>query len=232
MCEAAVRLIKAAGYTNAGTVEFIVDQRRQLLLHRGQRPHPGRASGDRDGHRHRPDQAADPHRRRRAAAVHAGRHRAPRRRDRVPHQRRRPRPQLSALAPARSSSCIVPGGPGVRFDSHAHAGYTVPPYYDSMIGKLIVHQPTRERSDRTACSAPSRELRIEGIKTTIPLHQEILSHARLRRRPHRHDVRRANIRRTERSSGYAVKRSQRRRRIMAWPGIRSRCTGSIADDLP
>ena len=59
-----------------------------------------------------------------------------------------PDEELPALARARSSRLIVPGGFGVRFDSHAHAGYVVPPYYDSMIGKLIVHQPTRARGDR------------------------------------------------------------------------------------
>ena len=66
---AAVRLIKAAGYTNAGTVEFLVDQEAEFLPPRSERPHPGRASGHRTGHRHRPDQGADPHRRRRAAAA-------------------------------------------------------------------------------------------------------------------------------------------------------------------
>jgi acetyl-CoA carboxylase biotin carboxylase subunit len=70
----------------------------------------------------------------------------------------------------------VPGGPGVRWDSHAHAGYTVPPYYDSMIGKLIVHRPTRE--DAIACMKRAlSELRIEGIKTTAPFHHRVLSHA-------------------------------------------------------
>ena len=71
---------------------------------------------------------------------------------------------------------IAPGGFGVRFDSHAHAGYTVPPYYDSMIGKLIVHQPTRAEAIQSMQRALS-EMRIEGIKTTIPLHQKILGHA-------------------------------------------------------
>ena len=73
LCAAAVRLVKAAGYTNAGTVEFLVDPRSEFLPARGQRPHPGGASGDGRGDRHRPDQAADPHRRRREAAVQAGR---------------------------------------------------------------------------------------------------------------------------------------------------------------
>ncbi len=71
---------------------------------------------------------------------------------------------------------IAPGGFGVRFDSHAHSGYVVPPNYDSMIGKLIVHQPTR--AEAIACMQRALgELRVEGIKTTIPIHQEILSHS-------------------------------------------------------
>ncbi len=69
---------------------------------------------------------------------------------------------------------IAPGGPGVRFDSHAHAGYTVPPYYDSMIGKLIVHQPTREAAIQCMARALS-ELRITGIQTIVPFHQQILN---------------------------------------------------------
>ena len=70
----------------------------QLLLHRDQRPHPGRASRDRDGHRHRPDQGADPGGRRRAAALPPGRHSPAGRGDRVPHQRRGPGQALPAHA--------------------------------------------------------------------------------------------------------------------------------------
>ncbi len=70
----------------------------------------------------------------------------------------------------------VPGGFGVRFDSHVHEGYTVSPYYDSMIGKLIVHQPTRREAIACMKRALS-ELHIEGVKTTIPLHLKILDHA-------------------------------------------------------
>ena len=68
---------------------------------------------------------------------------------------------------------IVPGGFGVRFDSHVHAGYIVPPYYDSMIAKLIVHQPTREAAIRCMGRALA-ELRIKGIQSTVPFHQAIL----------------------------------------------------------
>ncbi len=68
---------------------------------------------------------------------------------------------------------VVPGGLGVRFDSHAHAGYTVPPYYDSMIAKLIVHQPTRSEVIECMYRALD-ELRIGGIQTTVPFHKKIL----------------------------------------------------------
>ncbi len=71
---------------------------------------------------------------------------------------------------------MVPGGFGVRFDSHAHPGYVVSPHYDSMIGKLIVHQTTRREAIAGMLRALD-ELRIEGIKTTVPLHREILRHA-------------------------------------------------------
>ena len=71
---------------------------------------------------------------------------------------------------------IAPGGFGVRFDSHVHEGYVVSPYYDSMIGKLIVHQPTRPEA--IACMKRAiGELHIEGIKTTIPLLQKIHDHS-------------------------------------------------------
>ena len=61
-------------------------------------------------------------------------------------------------------------------DSHAYAGYSVPPYYDSMIGKLIVRQPTR--SEAIACMLRAlNELRIEGIPTTTTFHKELLHHS-------------------------------------------------------
>jgi acetyl-CoA carboxylase biotin carboxylase subunit len=64
----------------------------------------------------------------------------------------------------------------VRFDSHAHSGYVVPPHYDSMIGKLIVHQQTRAEAIASMQRALA-ELRVEGIHTTIPIHQDILKHS-------------------------------------------------------
>jgi len=70
---------------------------------------------------------------------------------------------------------IVPAGPGVRVDTHMYQGAVISPYYDSMIAKLIVHQPTREEAIATMKRA-LREFRIEPIKTTIPAHIKILSH--------------------------------------------------------
>jgi acetyl-CoA carboxylase biotin carboxylase subunit len=67
-----------------------------------------------------------------------------------------------------------PGGPGVRVDSHLYTGYTVPPYYDSMIGKLIAHGNDRNMAlarMRTALT----EIVVEGIKTNVALHRDILS---------------------------------------------------------
>ena len=67
----------------------------------------------------------------------------------------------------------VPGGPGVRVDSAIYQGYKIPPFYDSMVGKLIVWALTREEAINRARRA-LREYRLEGIKTTIPLHMRLL----------------------------------------------------------
>ncbi|SMP52726.1 acetyl-CoA carboxylase, biotin carboxylase subunit [Neorhodopirellula lusitana] len=77
-------------------------------------------------------------------------------------------------SPGKIESMFVPGGLGVRFDSHVTGGYSVPPYYDSMIGKLIVHRPTREMAIATMKRA-LQELQVQGIKTTVPFHQWILN---------------------------------------------------------
>jgi acetyl-CoA carboxylase biotin carboxylase subunit len=68
----------------------------------------------------------------------------------------------------------APGGPGVRFDSHAYAGYEVPPYYDSLLGKLIVWAPTREAAIARGHAALS-ELLVEGVTTNIAIHRALLS---------------------------------------------------------
>ncbi len=68
----------------------------------------------------------------------------------------------------------MPGGPGVRMDTHAYGGYTVPPHYDSMIGKLITYGDTREQAIARMRIALS-EMFVEGIKTNIPLHADLMS---------------------------------------------------------
>src|SRR4029079_9382178 len=67
----------------------------------------------------------------------------------------------------------APGGPGVRFDSHAYAGYEVPPYYDSLVGKLVVWGPTREVAIARSRAALS-ELVMDGIITNAPIHRALL----------------------------------------------------------
>ena len=76
-------------------------------------------------------------------------------------------------SPGRILSWHMPGGPGVRVDSHAYAGYFVPPTYDSMIGKLITYGATREQAIRRMSIALS-EAAVEGILTNIPLHRELM----------------------------------------------------------
>lgn len=76
--------------------------------------------------------------------------------------------------PGRVTAFHAPGGLGVRVDSALYAGYFVPPYYDSLVAKLIVHAPTRERAiDRMRRALD--EFAVLGIKTTIPLHQRIVN---------------------------------------------------------
>jgi acetyl-CoA carboxylase biotin carboxylase subunit len=70
----------------------------------------------------------------------------------------------------------MPGGPGIRIDSHIYSGYRVPPYYDSMIGKVISFGNNRQ-SAMTRMENALKEIVVEGIKTNIPLHQEILQHS-------------------------------------------------------
>jgi acetyl-CoA carboxylase biotin carboxylase subunit len=80
-------------------------------------------------------------------------------------------------SPGKITSWHVPGGPGIRVDSHAYAGYFVPPYYDSMIGKVIAYGATREQAIRRMQIALS-EMVVEGIQTNIPLHRELMVDAR------------------------------------------------------
>lgn len=173
MCDAAVRLVHAANYTNAGTVEFIVAPSGDFYFiemnARIQVEHPVSemvtgidlikaqilvAAGER-----LPFTQADV--RQNGVAMEC------RINAEDPDKNFRP-------TPGKITKLRVPGGFGVRFDSHVHEGYVVSPYYDSMIGKLIVHQPTREEAIACMKRALS-ELHIEGVKTTIPLQLKILN---------------------------------------------------------
>ena len=175
MCDAAVRLVKLANYHNAGTVEFIVDRQGSFYFiemnARIQVEHPVT------------EMVTDIDLIKAQIRVAAG--------EPLPFKQKDIRQNGVAIecrinaedpdkgfrpVPGQITRIIPPGGFGVRFDSHVHAGYTVSPHYDSMIGKLIVHQPTRPEA--IACMKRAlRELRIEGIKTTVPLHERILNHA-------------------------------------------------------
>ena len=175
MCEAAVRLIRKAGYTNAGTVEFIVDQEHNYYFievnARIQVEHPVTevvtgidliktqitiATGER-----LPFSQGDV--KSSGAAIEC------RINAENPDANFRP-------CPGTIERMIVPGGFGVRFDSHAHSGYTVPTHYDSLIGKLIVHQPTRREAIECMLRALD-ELRVDGIDTTTDFHKKVLNHS-------------------------------------------------------
>ncbi|MFP5349463.1 MAG: acetyl-CoA carboxylase biotin carboxylase subunit, partial [Gammaproteobacteria bacterium] len=77
-------------------------------------------------------------------------------------------------SPGRITQWHPPGGPGVRVDSHVYNNYVVPPYYDSMIGKLIVHGDNRAMAIARMRIALS-EMVVDGIKTNIPLHLDIMN---------------------------------------------------------
>jgi acetyl-CoA carboxylase biotin carboxylase subunit len=83
-------------------------------------------------------------------------------------------------APGRITTLHVPGGHGVRVDSHIYAGYSIPPNYDSMIAKLITVAQTREEAINTMERALS-EFVVEGVKTTVPFHQQLMKHPEFRK---------------------------------------------------
>ncbi|CAM5201110.1 Biotin carboxylase OS=Castellaniella defragrans (strain DSM / CCUG 39792 / 65Phen) OX=1437824 GN=BN940_17746 PE=4 SV=1 [Castellaniella denitrificans] len=80
-------------------------------------------------------------------------------------------------SPGKISNWHTPGGPGVRMDSHVFTGYTVPPYYDSMIAKLITYGDDRHQAIMRMDIALS-EMIVEGVQTNIPLHRELMQDAR------------------------------------------------------
>jgi acetyl-CoA carboxylase biotin carboxylase subunit len=173
MGQAAVRIAKAAGYRNAGTVEFLLDPRGDFYFMemntRIQVEHPVTEMVT----------GVDLVKAQLRIAAGEG----------VPLAQTEVRasghslecrinaedPERFLPAPGLITSFRVPGGPGVRVDSHAYVGYRVPPFYDSLIAKLVVHGQTRE--DAVACMRRALdEMQIEGVKTTIGIHQRILRH--------------------------------------------------------
>ncbi|MBL7214555.1 MAG: acetyl-CoA carboxylase biotin carboxylase subunit [Phycisphaerae bacterium] len=174
LCKSALRLIKEANYHSAATVEFLLDKDESFYFievnTRIQVEHPvSELVTGQDLIKWQ-------------IKVASGQTLDLRQRD-IKHTGVAMECRINAEDPARGyASCpgridkfIVPGGPGVRVDTHIYQGAMVSPHYDSLIAKLIVHQPTRQEAIATMKRA-LREFKIEPIKTTIPGHLAILSH--------------------------------------------------------
>ena len=174
MCDAAVRMVKQAQYTNAGTVEFIVDLEENFYFievnARIQVEHPVS------------EMVTGIDLIKQQIKVAAGQPLPFKQKD-IPCNGAAIEVRINAEDPSKNfqpspgkiEHLIAPGGLGVRWDSHVHAGYSVPPYYDSMIGKLIVHQPSRNEAISCMLRALD-ELKINGIQTTAPFHKTVLRH--------------------------------------------------------
>jgi acetyl-CoA carboxylase biotin carboxylase subunit len=172
MCAAAVRLVKAAHYTNAGTVEFLVDKAQKYYLlevnARIQVEHPVT------------EQVTGIDLIKQQIRIASGEPLSFKQKD-VEQIGHAIECRINAEDPARNfapspgliEEFRTPGGPGVRLDSHAYAGYRIPPNYDSMIGKLIVHRKTRAEAIATMKRALS-EFHIAPIKSTIPMQMQIM----------------------------------------------------------
>ncbi len=170
MGEASVRLCRAVGYVNAGTIEFLLDSDGSFYFMemntRIQVEHPvtemvsgvdlvklqiAVAAGEPIGIR--------------SGLVPRG--------HAIECRINAEDPRTFAPSPGRLKTFHVPGGPGVRVDTHCYEDYVIPPHYDSLIGKLIVHG--RDRSEAIARMRRALDFFVvEGIKTSIPLHRLIL----------------------------------------------------------
>ncbi|WP_428740997.1 acetyl-CoA carboxylase biotin carboxylase subunit [Tenacibaculum sp.] len=172
MGEAAVKAAEFIKYEGAGTVEFLVDKHRNFYFMemntRIQVEHPIT------------EEVVDYDLIREQILVAAG----------VPISGKNYKPQLHSIecrinaedpyngfrpAPGKITSYHAPGGHGVRIDTHVYAGYIIPPNYDSMIAKLIVTAQTREEAINKMKRALD-EYVIEGVKTTIPFHRQLMDH--------------------------------------------------------
>ena len=175
ICKAAVKLTKAANYVSAGTVEFLLDKNNDFYFieanARIQVEHPvtEMVTGIDLIKEQIRIAYGEPLRFAQEDITHQGAAIECRINAEDPENGFRSCPGLI-------SRFDVPGGFGVRMDTHVIPGYRVSPHYDSLLGKLIVHQPTRAAAVDCMKRALD-ELRVEGVKTTIPLVREILSHA-------------------------------------------------------
>ena len=175
ICQAAVRLIRQAGYQNAGTCEFLVDKQFNFYFievnARIQVEHPvTELVTGLDLVREQIRLAAgEPLSFTQEQVKHEGVAIECRINAEDPNAGFRPCPGLI-------TRWQVPGGPGVRLDTHVVQGYRVPPTYDSLLAKLLVHQPTRTLA--LACMRRAlAEFKVEGVHTTISIHKEIFNHS-------------------------------------------------------
>jgi acetyl-CoA carboxylase biotin carboxylase subunit len=176
MGEAAIKGCKAVNYVNAGTVEFLVDRELNFYFMemntRIQVEHP--VTEQVTGH----DliklqlQIAAGERLPKKKIVQRGHAMECRINAEDPAHDFRP-------SPGKITDFHMPGGFGVRVDTHAYAGYSVPPYYDSLTAKLIVYAQTREGAINKMAGA-LEEFVIEGIRTTIPFHRQVMSNEKFR----------------------------------------------------
>ena len=171
--ELAIRAAKAMKYRNVGTIEFIVDQEQNIYFMevntRVQVEHPVTEElTDVDIIKEQIRIAAGMPLSYKQSQIKAVGHA-------IECRINAEDPDKFIPSPGRITFYLPPGGPGVRVDSAAYAGWLVPPHYDSMIAKLIVHGKTREEAIARMKRALD-EFRIEGIKTTIPFHKKIFDH--------------------------------------------------------
>jgi acetyl-CoA carboxylase biotin carboxylase subunit len=178
MGAASVKLCEEIGYVNAGTIEFLVDDEENFYFMemntRIQVEHPVTEEVYgcdliKEQIRIAAGQPLSEHVRKSAPRSHA-----------IECRINAEDPYNNfAPSPGKIHNYYTPGGRGVRIDSHIYAGYEVPPYYDSMIAKLIVTGATREIAIARMKRALT-EFKIEGIKTTIPFQQAILNNSDFR----------------------------------------------------
>ena len=173
MCTAAAELARSVGYRSAGTIEFIVDSDAQRFYFmemntRIQVEHPvtEMITGV-DLVQEQIHVAAGEKLRFRQKDIILRGHALECRINAEDPYRFTP-------SPGRITSYHPPGGPGIRVDSHVYQGYTVPPNYDSMVGKVIAYGASREQAMSRMRIALS-EMVVEGIQTNIPLHRDLLN---------------------------------------------------------